>query len=125
MKFKVVFHYSKEYDYQPWWTALKGLAEQKLMKAWHRHCDYSNPKLEAWNAEFDELYPGLDGLSEEYTNFIKEKYAPIYDELNSEGNAGDPIQFSYHSGNELEMIETCKINGVKLFEVYFTLKEVP
>lgn len=124
MKFKVVFHYSKEYDYQPWWAALKELAEQKLVAAWDRVCDYSNPRLEEWNAEFDELYPRVDGWSEEYTNFMKEKYAPIYDELNSE-STGDPLQFSYYIGGELEMIEICKINGTKLFEVYFTLKEVP
>ena len=125
MKFKAIFHYSVEYNDQLWWRAIKDIAEQKLVEAWGKVCDYSNPRLEEWNAEFESDHPGADGWSEEYTNFMKEKYAPIYNELNAESDTSDPLQFSYRIGDELEMIETCKINGAKLFEVYFTLKEVP
>lgn len=125
MKFIAFFHYSNRYEDQLWWQTIKAIAEEKLVAAWGRLCDYSNPRLEEWNAEFESYHPGVDEWSEDYTVFMKGKYAPIYDELNAENDISGPLQFSYHVGDELRMIETCRINGAKLFDVYFTLKEVP
>lgn len=41
-----------------------------------------NPMYEKWNKEFDELYPGKNGYSDEYSNFIKSKQKGAIDIAN-------------------------------------------
>lgn len=44
--------------------------------------DLLNPQYEKWNKEFDKLYPGVDGYSNEYASFLSEKSKKIYEIVN-------------------------------------------
>ena len=125
MIFAAKFNYSKEYPGQVWWPMVKNLAEETLVKAWNEHCNYSNPRLESWNEEFAALHPESDGWSEEYTDFMRGKYAPVVAQLNENGKKSKIpfINFTYRTGDELELVETCKFKNSELFDVYFTLVE--
>lgn len=55
-------------------------------EAFERHSiavEMINPKIAGWNAEFNRLYPGKDGYSEEYSNFILKKCNEIIDIVNN------------------------------------------
>ena len=42
-----------------------------------------NPMYEKWNKEFDKLYPGKNGYSDEYSNFIRTKQRDAIDIANT------------------------------------------
>ena len=45
--------------------------------------DILNPMYKKWNKEFDDLYPGKDGYSDEYSNFIRSKQKDAIDIANA------------------------------------------
>lgn len=121
MTLKVKFNYSLNGEI--WRPIVKDVAEKKLIESWHRFCEYANPKLETWNNEFSRLFPGVKGDTELYERFMRSKYQPFYDKLNSENeNSREPIRFAYRIGSDFKMIEIVKVNGIE-FDVYFTLEE--
>ena len=127
MKFTVVFHYSKEYPEFMWWAFIKETLESTLIQAWNDLCEYTNPRLETWNREFDKLYPDKDGLSDEYMAFMRFKYSPVINELNRNSiyKGTSLCKVTYRLGDELELIQVVEVDNKPLTEMYFTLVEAP
>ena len=46
---------------------------QEFIKRRKIAVDILNPMYEKWNKEFNDLYPGKDGYSDEYSDFIRSK----------------------------------------------------
>lgn len=59
------------------------LLEREFIKRREIAVDILNPMYEKWNKEFDELYPGKDGYSSDYSRFIKSKQKDAIDTANS------------------------------------------
>ena len=80
MYFKAVYLFKNE-------DRIDDKTKSKLTKEFmHRRekaVELLNPCYGKWNAEFDEMYPGLDGTSKEYAEFICNKQASILDAVNS------------------------------------------
>lgn len=51
-----------------------------------------NPMYEKWNEEFDKLYPGKDGYSKEYSNFIRSKQKDGIDIANAKAIGMNRVQ---------------------------------
>lgn len=79
---KFVYHGNTEFIEQD--KAFKSYAEGIFISMHNTFATMANPWYEKWNAEFDEIYPGKDGDSEEYRYFIKCKQLPIVDIINKE-----------------------------------------
>lgn len=127
MKLTVKFHYSREYPGSMWWAYIKDTLESTMVRAWNQVCDYTNPRLNTWNQEFETLHPDKDGRSDEYTDFMRQKYSPIIDKLNRESiyPEGLLIEVTYKLGSDLELIQIVTVDGKPLTEMYFTLVEAP
>lgn len=54
--------------------------------------DILNPMYEKWNKEFDVLYPGKDGYSDEYCNFLRSKQKDAIDMANWKSIGGNRVQ---------------------------------
>ena len=66
--------------------------------------DILNPMYEKWNKEFNELYPGKNGYSDEYSNFIRSKQKDAIDIANTKAIGMNRVR--------LCLDENCDIFGV-------------
>ena len=57
--------------------------EQEFIERREIAVDILNPMYEKWNKEFYDLYPGKDGYSDEYSNFIRSKQKDAIDIANT------------------------------------------
>lgn len=80
MYFKAVYLFKNEDRID---DKTKSKLAEEFMHRREKAVELLNPCYEKWNAEFDKMYPGLDGTSKEYAEFICNKQASILDAINS------------------------------------------
>ena len=87
----------------------------------------TNPRLDEWNKEFDELYPGKDGYSIEYANFIMSKFGPYVASANESMSKIANLRLGYeivdNENNFTDFVMKAKF-GACMVKVYITLEEI-
>lgn len=91
-QYKAVFHFYKNGDYENEVKVrfydrrlnydFKDAIISLFVKTRGEVVDKTNDLLKDWNSEFGKTYPGKDGLSTEYAQFIVKKTIPFVDKVN-------------------------------------------
>lgn len=72
-------YYTKNFKAPDWYIEA---VENEYMERRDLAIVLLNNRYETWNKEFDKLYPGLDGTTKEYADFISEKTQTVLDIVN-------------------------------------------
>jgi hypothetical protein len=81
MYYKAVYLYKNAYGLLNEKT--KSKIQKEFMNRRNKAVELLNPMYEKWNSEFNQKYPGLDGESDEYAEFICQKQDSVLKTVNA------------------------------------------